>query len=129
MKTIAVVALLTMPLAAQDQRPAPLAVWAPKPVQPAAYPAGVKAWTTLAEIKARHAGAATWRDRIVDDGRLTGEYESAAPSTKVSRRLHPDTREWFAVVEGEVRVDIEGQQPFTASRGSIVNIPKQTIYS
>jgi len=53
----------------------------------------------------------------------------SASGSKVPRRLHPDTREWFAVVEGEVRVEIEGQQAFTATRGSIVNIPRQTIYS
>jgi quercetin dioxygenase-like cupin family protein len=47
----------------------------------------------------------------------------------VSPRFHPDTREWFAVVEGTVRVSIEGQPPFTATRGSLVNIPRQTIYS
>ena len=52
-----------------------------------------------------------------------------APGTKIARRFHPDTREWFAVVEGEVRVEIEGQAPFTATRGSLVNIPRQTIYS
>src|SRR4029077_1733816 len=66
---------------------------------------------------------------IVDDGRLSGEYVGSAPGTKVGKRLHPDTREWFAVVEGEVRVDIEGQAPFTATRGSVVNIPRQTIYA
>ena len=33
------------------------------------------------------------------------------------------------VVDGEVRVEIEGQEPFTARRGSLVNIPRQTIYS
>jgi quercetin dioxygenase-like cupin family protein len=60
---------------------------------------------------------------------LTAEYFSAAPGTKVTPRFHPDTREWFAVVEGEVRVEIEGQEPFTATRGSLVNIPRQTIYS
>jgi quercetin dioxygenase-like cupin family protein len=60
---------------------------------------------------------------------LTAEYFFAAPGTKVSRRFHPDTREWFAVVEGEVRVEIEGQEPFTAARGSLVNIPRQTFYS
>ena len=60
---------------------------------------------------------------------LTGEYVVGAPGSKVSRRFHPDTREWFAVVEGEVRVEIEGQEPFTATRGSLVNIPRQTIYS
>jgi quercetin dioxygenase-like cupin family protein len=70
-----------------------------------------------------------WRALVVDDGRLTGEYVSASPGTKVGRRFHPDTREWFAVVEGEVKVEIEGQEAFTATRGSLVNIPRQTIYA
>jgi quercetin dioxygenase-like cupin family protein len=117
------------PAAAQDQRPVPTAVWAPKPTQPPAYPPGQKPWTKLPDLKAKHKGEANWRDLIVDDGRLSGEYVFAAPGTKVARRLHPDTREWFAVVEGEVRVEIEGQTPFTATRGSLVNIPRQTMYA
>jgi quercetin dioxygenase-like cupin family protein len=115
-------------LQAQD-RPVPTAVWAPKPSQPPAYPAGIKPWTKIADLKAKHKGEANWREVIVDDGRLTGEYVAAAPGTKVPKRLHPDTREWFAVVDGDVRVEIEGQAPFTATRGSLVNIPRQTIYA
>src|SRR5581483_6367139 len=98
-------------------------VWAPKPTAAPAYPAGIHAWVKLSDIKARHAADPNWREVIVDDGRLTGEYVSAAPGTLVGRRLHPDTREWFAVVEGAVKVEIEGQVPFTATRGSLVNIP------
>jgi quercetin dioxygenase-like cupin family protein len=118
-------------LHAQDQpaRPAPLAVWAAKPTTIPPYPAGVKPWTRLSDLKARHKGDANWRELIVDDGRLTGEYVAAAPGTKVGRRLHPDTREWFAIVEGDVKVEIEGQPAFTATRGSLVNIPRQTIYA
>ena len=107
----------------------PTTVWAPKPIKTPAYKAGLKPWVKLADLKAKHKGQANWHEVIVDDGRLTGEYVSAAPGTKVSRRFHPDTREWFAIVEGEVRVEIEGQEPFTATRGSLVNIPRQTIYS
>ena len=118
-----------VPLHAQDQRPAPIAVWAPKPSSPPAYPDGHKSWTKIADLKAKHAGEVSWREVIVDDGRLTGEYVAAAPGTKVPQRLHPDTREWFAIVEGEVRVEIEGQTTFTARRGSLVNVPRQTIYS
>jgi quercetin dioxygenase-like cupin family protein len=113
---------------AQD-RPVPTAVWAPKPSQVPGYPPGQKPWTKLADLKAKHKGDANWREMVVDDGRLSGEYVAAAPGTKVASRLHPDTREWFAVVEGEVRVDIEGQTPFTATRGSLVNIPRQTFYA
>jgi quercetin dioxygenase-like cupin family protein len=124
-----IVCAWAQPLRAQDQRPVPTAVWAPKPAQPAPYPPGQKPWTKLSDLKARHKGESSWHEVIVDDGRLTGEYEAAAPGTKVTRRLHPDTREWFAIVEGEVRVEIEGQPVFTATRGSVVNIPRQTIYS
>ena len=115
--------------AQEPQRPVPTAVWAAKPSQPPAYPPGQKVWNKLPDLKAKHQGEANWREVLVDDGRLTGEYVAAAPGTRVAKRLHPDTREWFAVVEGEVRVEIEGQTPLTATRGSVVNIPRQTIYS
>ena len=115
--------------AQEPPRPVPTAVWAPKPSQTPAYPPGQKPWTKIADLRAKHGGGANWRETIVDDGRLTAEYVAAAPGAKVPKRLHPDTREWFAVVEGEVRVEIEGQAPFTATRGSVVNIPRQTIYS
>ncbi len=115
--------------AQEPQRPVATSAWASKPVTTPAYPPGHRPWVKLADLKARHKGEATWNERLVDDGRLTGDYHAAAPGTKVARRFHPDTREWFPVVEGDVRVEIEGQAPFTATRGSLVNIPRQTIYS
>jgi quercetin dioxygenase-like cupin family protein len=110
-------------------RPVPTAAWAPKPLKTPAYKAGLRPWVKLADLKARHKGQANWSEVIADDGRLAAEYHFAAPGTKLSKRFHPDTREWFAVVEGEVRVEIEGQEPFTAARGSLINVPRQTIYS
>ena len=110
-------------------KPVPTSAWAPKPLKTPGYTGIHKPWIKLADLKARHKGTSTWRELLVNDGRLTAEYFSAAPGTKVSRRFHPDTREWFAVVEGEVRVEIEGQEPFIAKRGSLINIPRQTIYS
>ena len=127
--TIAILALVLGSAVALRAQAVPTTVWAPKPVTTPAYPAGHQPWVKLSDLKAKHKGDAGWREVIVDDGRLTGEYVFAAPGTKVGRRLHPDTREWFAVVSGEVKVEIEGQAPFTATRGSLVNIPRQTIYS
>lgn len=114
---------------AAASRPVPTSAWAPKPAKPPAYVSPQKPWVKLAELKAKHQGEMNWRELVVDDGRLTAEYFSAAPGTKVSPRFHPDTREWFAVVEGEIRVEIEGQAPIVATRGSLINIPRQTIYS
>src|SRR5687767_2398182 len=110
-------------------KPVPTSAWAPKPVKTPGYSGIHKPWIKLADLKANHKSQSTWRELLVNDGRLTAEYVSAAPGTRIGRRFHPDTREWFAIVEGEVRVEIEGQEPFTATRGSLVNIPRQTIYS
>ncbi len=115
--------------AQQPPRPVPTTVWAEKPIKTPAYAAGLKPWVKLADLKAKYKGQPNWHEVIVDDGRLSAAYVAAAPGTKVSRRFHPDTREWFAVVEGDVRVEIEGQQPFTATRGALVNVPRQTIYT
>src|SRR5688500_17200275 len=81
--------------AQQAPRPVPTAVWAPKPIRTPAYKAGLKPWVKLADLKAKHKRQVNWHEVIVDDGRLTAEYVAAAPGTKVSRRFHPDTREWF----------------------------------
>jgi len=110
-------------------RPVPTAVWAPKPIKTPGYKAGLKPWVKLADIKAKHKSQVNWTEVIVDDGRLSGAYVSAAPGTKTTTLFHPDTREWFGVVEGDVRVEIEGQEPITATRGSLINIPRQTIYT
>lgn len=110
-------------------KPVPTTAWAPKPIKTPGYSGIHKPWIKLADLKAKYQGQANWRELLVNDGRLTAEYLSAAPGTRVSRRFHPDTREWFAVVEGEVRVEIEGQEPILARRGSLINIPRQTIYS
>ena len=115
--------------AQQPPKPVPTATVALKPIKTPSYKQGLKPWVKLADVKAKHKGQANWTDVAADDGRLSGAYVSAAPGAKTSRGFHPDTREWFAVIEGEVRVEIEGQEPFTAGRGSLVNIPRQTFYS
>lgn len=133
----AFVVALSAPIAGQNPapppvagpRPVPTAVWASKPTVTPAYRPGLVPWIKLADVKARHAGQASWTDALFNDGRLMAHYVAAAPGVRQSARFHPDTREWFAVVEGEVRVDIEGQAPLVATRGSIVNIPRQTIYT
>jgi quercetin dioxygenase-like cupin family protein len=124
-----VVVLLSVATATAQESRVPTAAWAPKPTRLTPYPGGHVPWVKLADLKQKHQGQADWREVVVDDGRLTGEYVSTSPGGRLSARFHPDTREWFAVVEGEVRVQIEGRAAFTARRGSVVNIPRQTIYS
>lgn len=103
--------------------------YAAKPAALTPYTPPHKPRTRLAELKARHKNGPNWREVVVDDDHFRAEWISMAPGTKVTPRFHPDTREWWIVHEGEIRFDIEGQEPFVARKGSMVQVPMQTIYS
>lgn len=100
------------------------------PKGPAAqYAKPHKPHAKLADLKAGHEGERAWRQTIVDDEHLMSDYVQSAPGTKTPRMMHPDTRAWWVVMEGQVRFHIEGQEPFVAARGSMVQVPMQTMFS
>jgi mannose-6-phosphate isomerase-like protein (cupin superfamily) len=83
----------------------------------------------LSDLKARHKGQANWTEVVVEDENFHSTYNSGAPGTKITSRMRPDTREFFVVVEGEMRFTLEGQpEAIIARRGSVVNVPKKTMY-
>jgi hypothetical protein len=98
---------------------APAMVWAPKPATLPAYAAPMRPHVKIADLRARHRQAVDWRELLVDDGHSQGEYIQLAPGGRVARRFHPDTRVWWAVMDGQLRVEIEGQDAFVATKGSI----------
>ncbi|MBL8213479.1 MAG: cupin domain-containing protein [Bryobacterales bacterium] len=102
--------------------------YAPKG-KPAVYTGPHKAHTKLADLKAKHAGKKQWRELIVDDKHLRSEYLLLPPGYKHPKALHPDTRSWWVVMEGEVRFDIETVDSVTAKKGGMVQAPMQTIFS
>ena len=102
---------------------------APKPTMLTAYTPPHKPHTRLAEVKAKHKGEAEWSEWVVKDDYLWGQYIQSAPGSKVSPRFHPDTREWWVILEGQTRFEIEGQETFVARPRSMVQVPPQTIYS
>jgi mannose-6-phosphate isomerase-like protein (cupin superfamily) len=122
------ISLLAMPALAQPPSKDILA-WAPKATKPTAWTGPHKPRHNYAEMLARHKGQANWNELVVDDEHLRSEFISAAPGTKTPRRFHPDTREWWVVTDGQIRFSIEGQQPFVASKGMLVQVPYRTIYS
>jgi quercetin dioxygenase-like cupin family protein len=83
----------------------------------------------LADLKQIHAGRANWHEQIIKDPEQDATYNSASPGTRFNPRLHPDTPTVFVVIAGNVRFTVEGQPPITATRGSIVNIMKTTLFS
>jgi mannose-6-phosphate isomerase-like protein (cupin superfamily) len=84
----------------------------------------------LSDLKARHKGEAAWMEVVVNDDNFHAEYQQGAPGFTIATRLRPDTREFFAVIEGQLRFTLEGQPaPIVATPTSIINIPKKTAYS
>ena len=83
----------------------------------------------LADLKKMHEGQNNWSQQIILDPEQDATYNSAAPGTRFTPRLHPDTPTVFVVVAGEVHFNVDGQPPATATRGAIVNIMKSTPFS
>ena len=106
-----------------------LLVWAPQPVQPNPWIPPNKPITRLAELRAKHAGEQNWTETIVNDNLFRGEYISMAPGAKTPRRFHQDNRAWWIVQDGQIRFTIEGQEPFIASKGFLVQVPHRMVYS
>jgi mannose-6-phosphate isomerase-like protein (cupin superfamily) len=114
----------------RSQSPAPpQLVWAPKPVKLTEWVAPNKPHWKLSQILADHKGQPNWRQAIVSDEFLHAEYIQMAPGGKTPRHAHPDTREWWVVQDGQIRFSIDGQEPFVASKGYMVQVPYRTFYS
>jgi mannose-6-phosphate isomerase-like protein (cupin superfamily) len=111
------------------QQPAPLLSWAPKPLKPTKWTAPHKPVQRYAEMLAKYKGQQNWSEPVMDDEHLRSEFISSAPGTKTLRRFHPDTREWWVVADGQIRFSIDGQAPFVASQGWLVQVPYRTVYS
>jgi mannose-6-phosphate isomerase-like protein (cupin superfamily) len=118
---------------AQDATPgggraAPERWWVEK-TQGGVYHAPMRPLWKLSDLKKMHAGQNNWQEQIIKDPEQDATYNSAAPGSKFDPRIHPDTPTEFVVVAGQVQFNVEGQQPVTAKRGSIVNIMKTTVFS
>src|SRR5580704_17438105 len=107
-------ALILLACSASAQAHVKTTLWAPKPDNVPQYIPPHKPLTKLVDVKAAHAGKANWRQVVVDDNIMHGEWVSSAPGTKVPKCLHPDTHAFWIIQEGQIRLDIEGQSPFTA---------------
>ena len=104
-------------------------VWSPMPVKPNPFVAPNKPVTRLSDLLAKHKGRQSWKEIVVHDNLFHGEYISMAPGEKTPRRFHQDHRIWWVVQDGQIRFTIEGQEPFVASKGFLVQVPKRLTYS
>jgi len=99
------------------------------PGGPSAYKAPNQPIWRLADLLEAHAGQNNWSQLIVRDNESDATYNSAAPGTTITPRMHPDTPTAFIVVRGQMRFTVVGHDPVIAKRGSIIHILKTDVYS
>ena len=107
----------------------PQIVWSPKAAAPPDWTPPNRPHKKLSELLAKHKGQAEWTEAMVDDDTLHADYIAMAPGDKTPRRMNTDTREWWAVQDGQIRFNIDGQAPFVASKGYLVQVPYRTFYT
>jgi mannose-6-phosphate isomerase-like protein (cupin superfamily) len=104
-------------------------VWAPKPVLAPFIAPNRPVWHVADLLKA-HAGQKSWSQVVVRDADgLTGAYIQMAPGEKTKTQFHVDSSMFWFVQSGQMRVTIEGQAPFIASKGFVVQVPPRVQYA
>jgi mannose-6-phosphate isomerase-like protein (cupin superfamily) len=103
--------------------------WSAKPTTPTSYDAPNKVHWKLSEILAAHRGQADWTQPIVRNREQDADYISLGAGKTTKRKMYADDRVVFIVQDGAIKVSIDGYDPFTATKGFMVNVPYRHYYS
>jgi mannose-6-phosphate isomerase-like protein (cupin superfamily) len=125
---LAAIGLLAMtPLALAENKPYLALVAKPTTLTPWVAPNKVR-WR-LPDILAKHKGQARWDEPVVRDGDFMGDYIQQAAGDKQQTRFYSDNRVLFVVWDGQIQFTIEGQKPFVATKGFLVEVPFRVPFS
>lgn len=106
-----------------------LKAWAPKPEKPAPYIAPNRPIWRLSELLAKHKGETDWTETLVKTKDFIGQYISMGPGKKTKTVFYADDRVFWFIQSGKIRFHIEGQEPFIATKGFMVEVPFRIPYS
>ncbi|HEX4636706.1 MAG TPA: hypothetical protein VH189_11030 [Rhizomicrobium sp.] len=107
----------------------PITAWAAKPDKLPPYVAPNKLVYRLADVLAEHKGKQSWTQPVFASRDFTGEWISMAPGEKTKTQFYADDRVFWVVQSGQMKVTIEGQEPFIATKHFLVQVPKRLQYS
>lgn len=103
--------------------------WAPKPAIPSPWTAPNKPIWRYAAIIAAHKGQKSWAQPVVRDQDYRADYIQMAPGEKTRTQFWADDPIFWYVASGQIRFTIQGQAPFVATKGFLVQVPYRTPYS
>src|SRR5579862_8665785 len=95
-----VAASVSMVTSAQAQGPAQ--TWWVNKTAGGVYKPPMRPLWKLSDLKQMHAGQNTWQEQIILDPEQDATYNSGAPRTKYTARMHPDTPTVFVVIAGQL---------------------------
>jgi mannose-6-phosphate isomerase-like protein (cupin superfamily) len=107
----------------------PRLVWAAKPLTPTPYEPPNRLIWRLSEILAAHKGEASGRQPVIKTRDFEAEWISMAPAEKTKTVFYADDRVFWVVESGQMRVKIEGVEPFVATKGFLVQAAPRLAYS
>ncbi len=119
-------ALLALPAAAQNKV---YLSWVAKPVNLPSYVGVNKPLTRLAAVIASHKGQASWTQEVIQTDRYDARWIQMAPGEKTRTQFYGDDRTVWVVWGGQIRFTIQGQAPFIATKGFLVQVPLRVPYS
>lgn len=122
---------------AQTQAPAPgpftntksIVAWAAKPAKMPPYTGPNKLVYRLADVLAAHKGKQSWQQEVFLSRDYSGAWISMAPGEKTKTQFYGDDRVFWVVQSGQMKVTIEGQEPFIAGKHFLIQVPKRVQYS
>lgn len=104
-------------------------VWAAQKVPETPFDGPNKPVTHIADILKKHAGQASWEEKVLLTRDYDGRYVSLAPGEKTKAQFFADDRVVLWVYSGQMKVAIDGQQPTTVTKGFLVDVAPRLAYS
>ena len=100
-------------------------VWAAQKDTP--YSGVNKPVTHIADILKAHQGKQSWDQPVMLTRDYDGHYVSLAPGEKTKCQFYADDRVFGWVYSGQVKITIDGQQPFTATKGYLFDVAPRLV--
>jgi mannose-6-phosphate isomerase-like protein (cupin superfamily) len=101
--------------------------WSPKPDKLPSY-AHNRPVTRLPALLARHKGQVRWDEPVIRTQRYDARWIQSAPGDKTATIYYGDDRVVWVVWGGQIRFTIQGQQPFVATKGFLVQVPQRVRF-
>jgi mannose-6-phosphate isomerase-like protein (cupin superfamily) len=103
-------------------------VWAAHKAPDSPYTGPNRPIWHIADVLKAHQGKQSWDQAVLLTRDFDGHYISLAPGEKTKCMFYADDRVFGWIYSGQVRITIDGQQPFTASKGYLFDVPPRLAY-